>query len=56
MKILHILNDGPGETPDRIIEVQSREHEVEVIDLTANELSYETIVDRILAADRVVSW
>jgi len=56
MKILHILNDGPTELSARIIEVQSRENEVKVVNLSKKEMTYEAIVDEIFSNDRVVSW
>jgi len=56
MKILHILNDGPTELSSRIINVQSRDNKVKVIDLSKKETSYETIIDEIFAHDKVISW
>jgi hypothetical protein len=56
MKILHILNDGPDRLSTEIIALQSKDHEVSVVDLSRREASYETIVDEIFSADRVVSW
>lgn len=55
MKILHILNDGPTDLSSKIIEVQSKDHQVKVIELAKKE-SYDTLVDEIFAHDRVVSW
>ncbi len=56
MKILHILNDGASGLSEQIIEIQSRDHEVRVVDLQKKEISYETIVDDIFLSDRVISW
>ena len=56
MKILHLLKDGPSTLSDRIISVQSKEHDVKVIDMTMKEASYESIVDDIFAYDKVISW
>lgn len=56
MKLLHILVDGPGDLPGRIVEAQSAEHEVEVIDLSREGISYDAVIDRIFACDKVVSW
>ena len=56
MKILHILNDGPDRLSSEIIAFQSKDHEVTVVDLSKQELPYETIVDAIFSADRVISW
>ncbi len=56
MKILHILNNGPTALSNEIISVQSKDHEIKVIDLSRKEASYESIVDDIFSFDRVVSW
>ena len=56
MKILHILNDGHSELPDKIINVQSKVNEVKVVSLQNMEVSYEDLVDEIFSHDRVVSW
>lgn len=56
MKILHILNDGPTELSTKIIEVQSRENEVKVVNLARKELTYEALIDEIFSSDRVISW
>lgn len=56
MKILHILNDGPTELSNQIIEAQSKDNEIKVIELSKKDVSYETIVDEIFSHDRVISW
>ena len=56
MRILHILNDGPSELSDKIIDTQSKGNEVKVVSLPEKELSYEDLVDEIFSHDRVVSW
>jgi len=44
MKILHILNDGPTDLSAKIIQTQSKEHEVKVIELSKKG-SYESLID-----------
>ncbi len=56
MKILHILNDGTSKLSERVINVQSEEHEIKIIDLHKKEAAYEDIVDDIFSNERVVSW
>lgn len=56
MKILHIINDAVTPTTQEIIESQSREHEVKVVELSNKDLSYESLIDDIFSHDRVVSW
>jgi len=55
MKILHILNDGPTDMSGKIIDVQSKDNEVKVIELAKKD-SYESLIDDIFSHDRVVSW
>ena len=56
MKILHILNDGPTELSNKIINAQSKDNEVRIIDLSKKEAPYETIIDEIFSNDKVISW
>jgi len=56
MRILHILNDGPSELSDQIIDVHAREYQVEVVDLNQKEISYDDLVGKIFSCDRVISW
>jgi hypothetical protein len=56
MKVLYILNDGPKPLADRMMEAQSREHELKVIYLSKGDVSYETVIDSIFDCDKVISW
>lgn len=56
MKILHLLNDGGDKLSARIIETHTRQHQVRVVDLRGNDISYERLVDEIFAHDKVISW
>ncbi len=56
MKILHLLSDGGDELSGRIIEAHARQHQVRVVDLRANDISYERLVDEIFSHDKVISW
>lgn len=56
MKILHILVDGPTADAEPIIDEQRKEHDVEVVDLSAGGMSYDVLVDKIAECDRVVAW
>jgi len=55
-KILHILNDGPTELSDQMIDVNSMECQIEVVNLCKKEISYAELVDKIFSCDRVISW
>jgi hypothetical protein len=48
--------DGPGDLPGRIVEAQSGDNEVEVIDLSREGISYEVVIDAIFSCDKVISW
>lgn len=56
MKILHILNGGPTDLSDQVIDENSREHQVEIVNLGEKEISYDELVDKIFSCDRVISW
>jgi len=56
MKILHILNDGQTPLSEQVIKVQTKDHEIKIVDLSKKEVPYESIVDDIFSHDRVVSW
>jgi hypothetical protein len=56
MKILYILNDGPKALADKMMEAQSKENELEVIDLSKGDVSYEAVIDSIFDSDKVISW
>ncbi len=56
MKILHILNDGPTKLSEQVISVESKEHEVKVVDLSKGVASYGSLVDDIFSYDKVISW
>lgn len=56
MKILHILNDGPSGLSTRIIDLQTADNEVKIIELWDENKSYDAIIDDIFSYDRVVSW
>ena len=56
MNILYIFNDGPDEEATKLIQEQKKDNEVETIDLTNKELSYDELVDKIERCDKVSSW
>ncbi len=56
MKILHILNDGPSDLSNQVIDVQSSGNALKVVELFDENKSYEAIIDDIFAYDRVISW
>jgi transposase len=60
MKILHILNDGPTDLSGRIIDEQSKDHEVKIIELfnkqVNKQVSYKDVIEDIFSHDKVISW
>ena len=56
MKILCLLNDGPDASSGAWIKALLQECEVEVIDLARKEVSYDALVDKIFACDKLISW
>jgi hypothetical protein len=56
MKILHIVKSKPKEITKKIIELQSKKHEVKVINLKKKDISYEDMIDDIFSYDKVISW
>lgn len=56
MRILHIFNDGPDTASGDMLRLQAAEHEVEVVDLSSPDISYEDLIDKIFSSDKVISW
>jgi regulator of RNase E activity RraB len=56
MKVLHILNDGPDGDAKSIIEHHAENYDVEIVDLTEINISYDNLVDQIEQCDKVISW
>ncbi len=56
MKILHIINDSLSDLTKHIIDVQSKDNSVKVIELSKKKVSYEVVIDDIFSYDKVVSW
>lgn len=56
MKLLYLLADGRDPLCDRLIALQSRQHDVRVIDLSKRDVPYERIIEEMAAHDKVVSW
>lgn len=56
MKIIHIVNQDPAENILRVIEEQSKHHDVEVINMVSVHDDYDDLIDKIVACDRVISW
>lgn len=56
MKILHIYKSEPDATVKKLVEIVSRDREVESFDLTVEKPDYNSLVDKIFSADQTISW
>jgi hypothetical protein len=56
MKILHIIKSRQTELTKKIIEQQSKKHDVRVIDIKKKNISFEDVIDEIFSYDKVISW
>lgn len=56
MKILHLIHGNPDTSTQRMIERHAMEHQVKVIDLSKQDVSYEALVEEIFAHEKVISW
>ncbi len=57
MRILHIITRNLDEVAEMIIELQRKNHNVEVINLLNEEnVDYDALIDKIITSDRVISW
>jgi hypothetical protein len=51
-----MLADGPTDLSTRIIEIQGKDNEIKVIDLSKKDASYEDVIEEIFSSDKVISW
>lgn len=56
MQVLHILNDGPSDDAQFIIDQQACNHDIQIVDLSKDDINYDDLVDRIEQCDKVLSW
>lgn len=56
VNILHILTDGAQPITDQAIDIQSRIHTLEVVDLSEGDIDYDELVNKIFACNKVISW
>ncbi len=56
MRVLYLIRSGTDETINKIIDVHKAENEVKVIDLTKDNIPYESLVEDIFSYDKVISW
>lgn len=56
MKILNIYRSEPDETVKKLVEIVTRDRDSESFDLTIENPDYDTLVDKIFAADQTICW
>ncbi len=56
MKILHIYRSEPDDTTKKLVEIVSRDREVESFDLNVENPDYDALVDKIFEADQTICW
>lgn len=56
MKVLYLIQSSLDETAEAIMAVQKKGHDVKVIDLSKEDLSYDAVIEEIFGHDRVISW
>jgi hypothetical protein len=56
MKILNIYKSEPDATVKKLVEIVSRDREVESFDLSVEKPDYDSLVDKIFSADQTICW
>ncbi len=56
MKILNIYRSEADETVKKLVEIVTRDREKEEFDLTVDNPDYDSLVDKIFAADQTICW
>ena len=56
MRILHIFSDGTFATALQIIEMQSADYRVDIVDLSTEDIRYDDLIEKIFSYDKVISW
>ena len=55
-KILYIFSDGLEKETEELMRIHAEDNDIDIVDLSQPEPSYELIVDKIEASDKVMSW
>ncbi len=56
MKILNIYRSVPDEKTKKLVEIVSRDRDADSFDLNVNSPDYDSLVDKIFAADQTICW
>ena len=56
MKILHVYRSAPSETTKKLVQIVSEGRESDSFDLNVDNPDYDTLVDKVMAADQTICW
>jgi len=56
MKILHVYRSAPSETTKKLVDIVSEGRESDNFDLAVDNPNYDTLVDKVIAADQTICW
>ena len=56
MKILHIVNSSVEKNVGDLMNTQEKANEVKLIKMDSGDVNYESLIDEIENADKVISW
>jgi hypothetical protein len=56
MKILHVYRSEPDANTKKLVEIVSRDREVDTFKLNVDNPDYAQLVDKIMEADQTISW
>lgn len=56
MKILHVYRSEPDAVTKKLVEIVSRDREADNFNLSVPNPDYSQLVDKIMAADKTISW
>ena len=56
MKILHVYRSEPDAATKKLVEIVSRDRDADTFNLNVPNPDYAQLVDKIMAADKTISW
>ncbi len=56
MKILNVYRSEPDDTVKKLIEIVTRDRDVDSFDLNVDNPDYDALVDKIFGADQTICW
>ena len=56
MKLLNVYRSAPDDTTKKLVDIVSEGREADNFDLNVDSPDYNTLVDKIFAADQTVCW